>query len=298
MKVRKREMVIGILTALAMLTAVGFFFKTMEEEKTAMQTDLYTLIAPAPEAVITINRPATFAKGMLTKQSVYDLFASKIPPAFLTLIQKETAISSFILSFHSQGVILYTKADNQQLQALEESLPKILPSTFAPLKQVTGNITLHFYPDSGNHFLGYYQHNNIWIASYSKKLLEEVAQLQVMGKKSASVEQKRLLKTLDPNAPLTIMLQADALNLYVTKSDSTVWKINDKWLTADLFTSEGNICYFSSIPYNESTDSIYIPLADTLSKRLNHLFPLFNITSQTRHNDTQMLYTGCSPIPE
>lgn len=298
MKGRKREIVICIITALATLAAVGLFFKTMEEEKTAMQIDLYTLIAPAPDAIITINRPALFAKTMLFKQSVYNLFASKIPVAFLSLLQEQTVLSSFILSFHPQGVIIYTKADNQQLQDIEKSLRKTLFNSFAPQKQKKGEITFTFYPDSGNHFLGYYQYNNVWVASYSKKLLEEVALQQATGKRSISVEQERLRKTFDPNAPLNIMLQADALNLYTTKSDSTIWRISDKWLTADLFTSEGNICYFGSLPYHEPIDTLYIPIADTLSKRLNDLFPQLNVTSQTRHNGTQMLYTGCSPIPE
>lgn len=291
-------MVIGILTALAMLAAVGFFFKMMEEEKTAMQTNLYTLIAPAPGAIITINRPATFARVMLANQLVYELFASRIPPAFLSIIQEETTASSFILSFHPQGVILYTKADNQRLQTLDKSIPKILSNSFAPQEQIKGDITFHFYPDSGNHFLGYYQYNNIWVASYSRKLLEEVARLQISAKRAASIKQESLLQTLDPNAPLTIMLQADALNLYVSENDSTSWKINDKWLTADLFTSEGNICFFSSIPYHENKDSLYISLADTLSARLNNIFPSLHFSTQTRQNDTLMLYTGCSPIPE
>ena len=44
----KREIVIFIITALATLSAVYYFFGDMEEGKNVAQTDLYTLTAPSP----------------------------------------------------------------------------------------------------------------------------------------------------------------------------------------------------------------------------------------------------------
>ena len=48
MKVYRREIVIIILTALATLSAVYYFFGDMKESKELVQTDLYTLTAPEP----------------------------------------------------------------------------------------------------------------------------------------------------------------------------------------------------------------------------------------------------------
>ena len=71
MKDHRREIVIFILTALATLSAVYYFFGDMKKSKELAQTDLYTLTAPAPEAILAVNRPAVFAKVILTKEPVY-----------------------------------------------------------------------------------------------------------------------------------------------------------------------------------------------------------------------------------
>lgn len=295
MNAYKREIVIFIIAALATLSAVWYFFGKMEKTKTTAQTDLYTLVAPASEAVLGVNRPDIFAKYMLSDSSVRQVFASRIPPIYLSLIREYPGLPELLFSFHAQGVLFYTKATEAQVSRMEEHSIKKKFSSFAPQKQGIGPVTFIYYPDTGNRFFGYYQYNGIFVASYSRKLLEEVARIQTKPIRYLLPEQETIRRSFDRNAPLNLMFGSDSLNLYVTLSDSTEWRIRGHWLGADLFMSKGNLCYFGSIPYEPEADSLYTALGDTLSLRLKQLFPqLPAVTSQFSIDNGQVLYTGCN----
>lgn len=294
MKAYKREIVIFILTALATLSAVCYFFGDMKEGKDVAQTDLYTLTATAPEAILAVNRPSVFARIILTKTPVYQAFASGIPEIFLTIIQKTPEIPSLHFSFHPQGVIMYAKANKNMAGHIEENVLKTAFRSFAPQQQIKGDVTFTYYPDTGNRFFGYYQQNGIWVASYSKKLLEEVAGIQQKQKNVLTDGQKQLRKTLDSNAPLNLMIQSNLLDLYVEANDSILWRISNSWLGADIFESEGNICFFSSLPHHEPADTLFKTLADTLAVRLEEKFPQLHITNQIYEENGKVYYTGCT----
>lgn len=153
----------------------------------------------------------------------------------------------------------------------------------------------HFYllPGYRKPFFGYYQHEGIWVASYSKKLLEEVAQIQRNRQSYLLPDQDRLRKSFDKNAPLNLMVQSDSLDLYVSLPDSTEWGIRKGWLGADLFMNENHLCYFGSLPYNSTADSLYTSLGDTLVLRLEQAFPQFKVSNQTARENNRMFYTGC-----
>ena len=131
------------------------------------------------------------------------------------------------------------------------------------------------------------------MASYSKKLLEEVAQIQRNRHSSLLPDQDRLRRSFDKNAPLNLMVQADSLDLYVALPDSTEWRIRNRWLGADLFMNENHLCYFGNLPYNATTDSLYAPLGDTLALRLEQAFPQFDVSNQTTWEEGRAFYTGC-----
>ena len=69
MKADKREIVTFIIAALATLVAVWFFLSKMQKEKETVRTDLYTLVAPASDAILSVNRPAAFTKYILSRNS-------------------------------------------------------------------------------------------------------------------------------------------------------------------------------------------------------------------------------------
>lgn len=294
MKAFKREIVIIALTALATLSAVGYFFIDLKEGRNVAQADLFDLTAAHHNAVLTINRPAVFARMFLSKPSVYEAFSSAIPDIYLSLLQKHTELAEAQFSFHPQGVVMYAKADKSMAGRIESELQNNLFPSFAPQRQTKGEIAFTYYPEAGNRFFGFYQWNGIWVASYSKKLLEEVAYLQRSKKTNLSGEEKQLKKLLDKNAPLNLLIKSEQLNLYVNTSDTVQWRISRKWLGADLFESEGNICYFGSLPLQESADSLYQSVADTLSARLEQRFPHLHITSQCYEENGKIYFTGCT----
>lgn len=294
MKAFKREIVIFALTALATLLAVAYFFNDMKEGMHVAQTNLFTLTAAQNEAILTVNRPALFARMFLSKPSVYKAFASEVPEIYLSMLQKHTEIAEVQFSFHPQGIVMYAKADKSTAGRIENELQNNFFPSFAPQRLTKGGITFTYYPEAGNRFFGFYQHDGIWVASYSKKLLEEVAYLQRSHKEKLSEEQKQLHKSLDPNAPLNLLIKTAKLDLYVNTSDSTRWRIGHQWLGADLFESEGNICYFSSLPYEKPADSLYQSLADTLSVRIEQCFPPLHTTSQCYEENGKIYFTGCT----
>ncbi|RHJ78868.1 hypothetical protein [Parabacteroides sp. AM08-6] len=296
MKAYKREIVIFTIATLATLLVVWFFFGNIEKKKMTVQTDLYTLVAPAPEAILAINRPAIFAKYILSDTSAYSTFTKKIPTIFLSVIQDNPQLTSPLFSFHPQGVIFYAKATENQVEEIENSIVQTTFSSFAPQKQTKENITYTYYPEAGNHFFGYYYYHGIFVASYSRKLLEQVAQIQFNNRNFLLPEQEKLRYSFDRNAPLNLMLQADSLNLFVSLPDSTQWGIRNCWLGIDIFTNEGNLCYFGGIPYEAEADSLYPILGDTLAIRLKQFLPEFSITNQLSIENGQVFYTGCSKI--
>lgn len=294
MKAYKREIVIFIITALATLSAVYYFFGDMKEGMNVAQTDLYTLTAPSPDAILSVNRPATFSKIILAKQPIYRAFASEIPEIFLYVTKKSPALSSLLFSFHPHGVVMYAKADKETVRHIENDVLKKTFSSFEPQKQQIGDITFTYFADTGNRFFGCYQYNGIWVASYSKKLLEKVADIQKSNKSYLLNEQVKLRKAFDENAPLNLMIRSELLNLYVNTGDSAQWKVSERWLGADLFESEGNICYFSSLSCHAPADTLYRAIADTLSQRLGQHFPQLHITTQFNEEDGKLFYTGCT----
>ena len=56
MKADKREIVTFVIAALATLVAVWFFLGKMQKEKDTVRTDLYTLVAPASDGMLSPRR--------------------------------------------------------------------------------------------------------------------------------------------------------------------------------------------------------------------------------------------------
>ena len=119
-----------------------------------MRTDLYTLVAPASDAILSvialplspnISYPET-RNGMLFAPSVrFRIF-------YLSIIQNNRNIPWLLLSFHPQGVILYAQAGNNLVGRIEKNTLQKAFGSFAPQKQKRDGITFTYYPDTGNRF--------------------------------------------------------------------------------------------------------------------------------------------------
>jgi len=291
----KKEIIICLLAFLALGIAASFFYRTWKEDKGVVQVNVYDLIASDPYAILVVNRPALLSHMLQEKKALDDLFRNEIPASLLAFLQQNAELPS-VFSFHPQGSVLYVKANSSRLYALEKNLLSSLDHGYTPRKQKKYGIDFYYYPDVENRFLGYYEHEGVWVVSYSRKLLEEVALQQVTGETSLPNEPYMLRKTIDPNSPLNILFKVDPLDLYVNLNDSTEWRIQDKWLAADLFFNEGNICSHGGYPYYAALDTMYGAMADTLSQRLRILFPPLQPVFEINKEEDRVYYTGCSPL--
>ena len=84
MKADKREIVTFVIAALATLVAVWFFLGKMQKEKDTVRTDLYTLVAPASDAILSVNRPAALD---VYKRQFHNFLILKLLPANILLFR-------------------------------------------------------------------------------------------------------------------------------------------------------------------------------------------------------------------
>lgn len=293
MKRHLRDTILCIAAAAITVLAVWFYFNAVEQKKTVAQADLYELVAPRPEALLVINRPEIFSKTLLAKEAVYKTLAMHVPEVFLLIAKMEQAPSPLFISLHPQGAVLYARADSEEARRIATYVLKPYFNTYAPQLQRKDGVDFTYYPDTGNRFFGFYEQNGAFVASYSKKLLEETAKQQAESKHIADEAIGNFRKQSDKNAPLNILVSANPLNLYVQLNDTATWAIQDQWLAADVFVGEGNLCCYGSLPYRAELDSLYAPMADTLSRRLEKLFPPMLIGHDINHDGKRIYYVGC-----
>lgn len=257
-----------------------------------MRTDLYTLVAPASDAILSVNRPAAFTKYILSRDSERDAFASKIPDIYLSIIQNNRNIPWLLLSFHPQGVILYAQAGNNLVGRIEENTLQKAFGSFAPQKQkgTASLLPITRIPETVFRLLSTRGH-------MGGKLQQETTRRSrpnpTKPAKLPATRPRPSAQVIRQNAPLNLMVQSDSLDLYVSLPDSTEWGIRKGWLGADLFMNENHLCYFGSLPYNSTADSLYTSLGDTLVLRLEQAFPQFKVSNQTARENNRMFYTGC-----
>ncbi len=296
MRTYLKEIVISIIAILVMTVAIASFFKAMKTEKASERDNIYALVPSDVNAMLVINRPGVFSRMVLEKQSFFDLFASRIPEMFLLLIRENQNLQSMILSFHPQGVVCYMPASSKLINSIEKGLQRVF--NYSPIVQTQDGIDYYYYPVSGNAFFGYYVHDGIWVGSLSKKLLEETA-IQTSEKQTLMPpEMRKLVRNFDINAPLNIIFPTEDMNLQLEQERTIVWRIEDRWLGADLFVSEGDLCGYGFLPYESNiTSSMYKAMGDTIARRINNLYPLVTLSFQIDKEEDFVYYTGCTPIP-
>ncbi|MDR1880235.1 MAG: hypothetical protein LBQ78_04815 [Tannerellaceae bacterium] len=295
MKTYQREILISAIALVVMSLTILSYIKSVEREKQSAGTDLFQLIAPAPDALLTVNRPSVFSRMVLTQPSLYSAFASELPPVFLSLI-RESHEGRLLFSFHPEGVVCYVKANGRQVRAMEKKVLQKRFAHYAPLEKVKEGIAYSFYADTDGRFFGCYSYGGIWVGSYSRKLLEAISRRQKGNSLSIPAEIDELRHASDMNAPANILFPADGLNLYVAPDQLPEWRIGNRWLATDLFLSEGRFCCYGNLPYASLPAVYYQSMADTLSRRLGQLYPGIQMSFQINSEDNKLYYTGCAPF--
>lgn len=289
MKTILKEIQTYIIIGIIAIIAVSILFVRLKKTQNAVNFNLIELVPSSTTALLRVNKPNDMRKYVLSNKDITAAFNSQIPPVFVSLINFIRGNQTCLCSFHPQGIIFYAQIDNYQEKSIKENILQPYFGSFAPQIQNIANINVKFYAAKDNQFLGYYLKNGIFICSYSRKLLEETIF-------STSAETNtELIKTMneaDNKAPFNVFINSDLLNLRINLSDSTMWKLKSRWLSADFFMNKNKLCYFGSLPYFTEIDSLYTPLADTLTLRIKTAFPKFNFSAEINKDTDKMLYTG------
>lgn len=291
-RIKEATLILAIITVT--LLVIWFFFGSMKKEKKISEVDLYSLVAPVPDGILIINRPHTFSSMILEHEKMYSFFSRYLPKAFLSILQNSTSHTLFLITFYENNVVITGKTDSKQVKHWEKDIFIRNFSAYPANRKTINDITYSFYPDTLNSFLGYYYHEGVFAASYNKQLLENVAERQ--SKKTSSSDIYAAIRGFDKNAPFSLIIPANRMDLYVQLNDTPEWRIEDQWLGADLFTNEGKICCYGSIPAHPSSDTLSHCMADTLTLRLDELFPAMNIVSVVDSVESRIYYTGCHEL--
>ncbi len=293
MQFSRRRIVLGTIILCCILFVTGYLIISIEQHRTTSTADLYKWVAPHPHALMIVNKPEQLRNFFFKDSKIKESFAEKVPDVFIHLLEEKNWNSPILFSFHESGTVGYMQPNSKEQKAFESYVKQTKAAGFDAEKQQIGNISFFYYPASEERFFGYFLIDGTVVCSYSKKLLESVAASYTNKKLFLPIQAERELKKADKSSTANILLYADLLNLYVTVSESQVWRIKNRWLNADLFPGEGQCCFFSTLPYYTELDSLYTPLADTLALRIKESLPELNLSIQTRFENKLVYYTGC-----
>lgn len=292
----KEDIGIIVLSLLIAAVSASYFLGFLQREKEAETQDLYYLLPTQPKSVLAINQPSAFAHLFLEK-APGDILRRWIPEAFLYFLRQEPKTSFLLFSFHPEGVICYAKANKKQAEKLEHDILRTYFSAYEPQEEILHDIRFRYYADTGSRFLGCYQHEGVWVASYSKRLLEQVVRKQLLPQEQSDEDElSPFFRQFDRNATANLLFPSDGWQIQVARHDTILWKYNLPWVSTDLFPSEGNICGFCSFPYAVPNDSLYEAMGDSLAIQLEALFPRLHVTPQTSQDSSEVYFTFCSPL--
>ena len=293
----KEDIGIIVLSLLIAAVSASYFLGFLQREKEAETQDLYYLLPTQPKSVLAINQPTAFAHLLLEKTPGVDILQRWIPEAFLYLLRQQPETPFLLFSFHQEGVICYAKANKKQAEKLEHDILRTYFSAYEPQEEILHDIRFRYYADTGSRFLGCYQHEGVWVASYSKRLLEQVVRKQLLPQEQSDEDSlSPFFRQFDRNATANLLFPSDGWQIQVARHDTILWKYNLPWVSTDLFPSEGNICGFCSFPYAVPNDSLYEAMGDSLAIQLEALFPRLHVTPQTSQDSSEVYFTFCSPL--
>lgn len=293
----KEDIGIIVLSLLIAAVSASYFLGFLQREKEAETQDLYYLLPSQPKSVLAINQPTAFVHLLLEKTPGMDILQRWIPEAFLYLLRQEPETPFLLFSFHQEGVICYAKANKKQAEKLEHDILRTYFSAYEPQEEILHDIRFRYYADTGSRFLGCYQHEGVWVASYSKRLLEQVVRKQLLPQEQSDEDElSPFFRQFDRNATANLLFPSDGWQIQVARHDTILWKYNLPWVCTDLFPSEGNICGFCSFPYAVPNDSLYEAMGDSLAIQLEALFPRLHVTPQTSQDSSEVYFTFCSPL--
>ena len=305
----------AILVFMATLIGIGmwYFYTGIDENRSVSDVDLYKLVVPTPEAILAINRPLVFDKVILPKKDIGKAFTDRIPKVYLDLIRENPELSHFLLSFYNHGQVFFAPMSEYEARRLFGQLEA--RCSFKPQRIKDKDISYRYYPETKRRFFGCYYHEGVFVASYNRKLLEQVSGRQQTDSLRIIPGLEKALGETNPNAPVNLFIPSDSLDLYVQITEITEWRMKEQWLGMDVLLNEDKLCLFHTQPYQASLDSLFYQtgfssftmwnnaqyrletlyqcMGDTMQARINKLFPQIKTTAQVSHDEAVAYFTIC-----
>ena len=195
MRTHRTEIITGLLISVLAIGAIVFFLSRMDREQDIERTDLFDLLLPDPEAILSINKPQAFA-AMLKRQPELDAsFRGVIPDDYVELLN-HIKYSPVLLAYYPHGIILFYQLSDTHNEP-EKFFKK--KNSFSVKKE---GILFNYQPKAPQQYLGYYYNKGVCASSYSRKLLEATASVD-HGSADQNIQSvKKLRDGLDKNALL------------------------------------------------------------------------------------------------
>ena len=289
----KKDIVILLVLFVITIFCVRFFHKKMSDDQLVASIEPLSLVIPSPQAILSVNRPAVLNKMILPMKNFEMIFSGHTPKLFHGLIQENDKFPAFLLVYYPEGVVMLSSMNQQHVKQIYDFLD--CEFDYPAMEKTEYGITMHYYPDIKKQFLGCYYQNGMFVASYNNRLLKDIAQRQQYDRLQISPEIHQAVRDKGKNAAINLYIPSATLNLYVQTSDSTEWRIENKWLSSDLFYNEGKVCCVNELKYEAALDSIhfYQRLSDTIQVRMDHLLPQIKTTTQVSHDEAVAYFTTC-----
>lgn len=262
-----------ILTVLAITTIIGgtvFFLLRISQEKVNEKIDLHSLVLPDSHGIIVLNKPAELCTMLKKQPQLESIFKEMISEDYYRIISRHKQAKA-VISYYPKGtLLLYQKQYNTEKDFISE----------ASYKFKKAGITYNYYPRSEKRYLGHFEYGNTYIFSYSKKLLEEVAEI---GTKQSNNNNNNLrpIERFDESAILTI-------SFYNNKCA--------KWQTWDIFRHEDQICCLQNYPRSEVADSLLVSFGDSLSQKITQQIPGISLHTDFSTDSSTVYYTFCTQL--
>lgn len=298
MRHSKEDIWIIVVSVVIAVVSASCFVAFMKREKQTETEDIYKFLADKPQALLAINNLSAFNHLLLEKDTGYRMLQHWIPDVFLHILQQNKDLPFMLLSFHPEGVVCYAKANNKQKSELEGHILKNYFPAYAPQEKTEHGIHFRYYADAGSRFLGCYRHEGIWVASYSKHLLENIVRKQLLLEKhTGEHDLSTYYSRFDKKATANILIPSEDWQVQIARNDTVLWKYSLPWINADLFPGEGDVCTFCSFPCTVPADSLLNALGDSIASRIGKFLPsLKKITPQTSKDSSEVYFTFCSPL--
>ena len=113
------------------------------------------------------------------------------------------------------------------------------------------------------------------------------------GRLLESGNHEELIRKKGKRGAMNLFIKSAPLHLRVQMNDSTEWRMKNQWLAMDLFYNEGSLCCFNEQPYEKALENFYPNLCDTITTRINRLFPQIKTTTQVSHDEAVAYFTVC-----